>query len=129
MSLTSAGRSAAILLSLCSVSLPGCGATNPVAPGNLGTVVVLVSDDTGAALANVPVTVTEPNNVGSFFMVATDTNTVGMATFVDVPAGQRPVTVTPPSGYMPSAAGPTQNANVIVNQTATVTFTLVHQSP
>jgi hypothetical protein len=129
MAITSAGRSAAILLSLCGASLSGCGATNPNAPVDPGTVIVLVRDDAGSALANVPVSVTEPNNVGSFFMVGKDTNAVGMATFPYVPAGQRPVTVTPPPRYMPSADGPTQNANVIVNQTTTVTFTLVHQAP
>jgi hypothetical protein len=123
-----AARSAAILLWLCGVSLSGCGATNPDAPGNLGTVVVFVHDDTGAALAGVDVRVTEPNNVGSVFMVGEATNAVGMVTFRDVPAGQRPVQVFPPSGYLPSAE-PIQTANVIVNQTTTVAFTLVHQSP
>jgi hypothetical protein len=50
-------------------------------------------------------------------------------TFISVPAGQRPVEVFPPSGFLAGADGTVQNADVIKSQTSTVTFTLMRKSP
>jgi hypothetical protein len=110
------------------VSLLGCGLpTSPDAPKDPGTVTVVVHDNVGMPVANVHVEITEPNNVGSFFRVGADTDAAGMRTFQGVPAGQRPVEITPPSGYVAGTDGLIQNANVIKNKTTTVSFTLIHQ--
>ena len=125
-------RSAQSVLLLVSVVwVSGCGSALPypttAAPANSGTVTILVHDGIGAALANVPVQITEPNTVGGFFMVGANTDAAGMKTFQGVPAGQRPVQITPPSGYLAGPEGLIQNANVVSNKTTTITFALARQ--
>ena len=128
------GRSASAVLLVCSAWLSGCSSTVPDGtfadlPKDPGTVTVVVQDNAGAPVANVHIEITEPNNIGSFFRVGADTDAAGMRTFQGVPAGQRPVEITLPSGYMPGAEGLIQTANVIKNMTTTVTFSLIHQEP
>ena len=119
------GRSVLVFLWLFAAGLSGCSATSPSTSDARGTIMVHVRDDTGAPLANVRVAVTQPNDLGSFFTVSSNTDENGMRTFWLIRTGQRPVEVTPPSGYTVGAGGPIQTVNVSKNTTTTVTFILV----
>src|SRR6478735_3181006 len=92
------------LLIAATVASTGCsGPLNPEAgfalPKDPGTVTVRVVDEAGAPVVNAHVSVTQPNNVGGVFSVAAWTDANGTRTFSGIPAGDRPVNVTPPAGY------------------------------
>lgn len=118
-----------LLLSVCVLAATCSNPINPEAglplPKDPGTLTVRVFDDGAQPVANARVSVTQPNNIGGVFTVSGFTDAAGVRTFLGVPAGQRPVTVEPPSGYGPTDAGLVQNTEVIKGRTTIVTFTLV----
>jgi hypothetical protein len=77
----------------------GCGLLAPDGhwvPKDPGTVVVFVSDRSGAPVAGISVTVDDiPNDVGSTFGMSETTTGDGTAKFEFIPAGLRHVTVDP----------------------------------
>ena len=106
------------------------GSLNPEAgfplPVDPGTVLVHVGDTSGAPLPNVPVEIGNiPNAVGSFYSTGQNTRSDGTATFSAIPAGERTVSVTPPTGFAAGPDGRVRTVTVIKGQTVTVTFQLV----
>ena len=98
-------------------------------PKDPGAIIVRVCDEKGQPIANVRVSATQPNNIGGTFRVAGYTDAAGIRTFLGVPAGLRPVSIEPPSGYGPSTAGLVQDADVIKGGIVTITFALVVSAP
>src|SRR5262245_21771117 len=109
-----------LLAATVSVALAGCAnPLNPDAPKDPGTVVVHVNDDTGAPVFNAYVEITQPNHLGGEFGQGAWTDTAGVRTFRYIPAGPRPVAVTPPAGYKPGPGGTKQVVSVLKGKSVT----------
>ena len=96
-------------------------------PEDPGTVAVGVRDQSGFPVREALVEVEIPNHVGGVFQHGTRTDSDGRATIRSVPAGTRPVRVTPPSGFSIDADQRVQLVEVRRHQTVSATFVLVRQ--
>lgn len=115
----------AVLATMCCGGLlnPEAGDPLPVDPG---TILVRVLDQNGAPVRDVYVEIGNiPNHVGSTFSEGQWTHADGTTTFDSIDAGDRTVTVTPPSGFAADASGNTRHVTVVKAQTTTVVFQLV----
>jgi hypothetical protein len=121
-------RSAVLLASLCSV-ICACNLLDEGTwvPEDPGTVSATVRDASGFPVRDALVEVEIPNSVGGVFQHGTRTNSEGRATIRSVPAGTRPVRVTPPAGFHIGAAGREQLVDVRRHQTVSVTFILIRE--
>ena len=101
-------------------AISGCEA-GLATPTNPGTIVVRVTDQGGAPMAGVQVTVSDiPNKVGSFYSVSQWTGADGTATIASVDAGLRRVTIDVPTGYGPDPQGTARQVEVIKGESVTV---------
>lgn len=108
------------------VALIGCVACDLAGPETVpkdpGTVVAIVTDESGAAMRDVWVYVHDiPNHVGTTYTVGVPTNGSGVAKIDAIPAGQRRVDVKPPAGY---AAPDAVSVDVVKSAAVTVRFRL-----
>jgi hypothetical protein len=93
-------------------------------PKDPGRVVVRVHDQVGIAVEKARVCVEMPNDIGSFFKQCSGTRVDGMTVFSAVPAGRRPVDVTPPAGFVAGVGGLIQEVNVTKGSESRVEFEL-----
>lgn len=93
-------------------------------PNEPGRLVVRVRDQAGLAVQNAYVCVEMPNSVGSFFKECSWTRPDGTTIFFAVPAGRRPVDVTPPVGFSAGLGGLIREVAVIKGVESTVEFEL-----
>ena len=96
-------------------------------PEDPGTVAVSVRDQSGFPVRQALVEVEIPNAVGGVFQHGTRTDSDGRATIRSVPAGTRPVRITPPEGFSIDAEQRVQLVDVRRHQTVSATFVLVRQ--
>ena len=96
-------------------------------PEDPGTVAVSVRDQSGFPVRQALVEVEIPNDVGGVFQHGTRTDSDGRATIRSVPAGTRPVRITPPEGFSIDADRRVQLVEVRRHQTVSATFLLVRQ--
>ena len=116
----------AVLLALSAATSMSC--SNPLSPGSVpkdpGTVIVRVSDQLGAPVANVAVVISEiPNSVGSFYSVGQSTGADGVTNFgSSIPAGSRRVSITIPAGFVAGSDGLVRQIEVVKSASVTVEF-------
>jgi len=117
-------RVVCVLMLLACAGCDGCGTYGPdTIPKDPGTVVVRITDQSGAPIGSVWVYVHDiPNSVGSTFSRGRATNAAGVAEITSIPAGRRRVEVKPPNGY---AVQEIVTVDVVKGESITVPFVLV----
>jgi len=105
-------------------SLLGPSEAGLSAPKDPGRVVARVRDQAGLPVERAYVCLEMPNSVGSFFKECSWTGPDGMITFSGVPAGRRPVELTPPNGFTTAIGDLRREVDVVKGRESTVDFAL-----